>query len=467
MLNCGLGPDCLVWSLARLAGAPSVPLPAWNRLWTNTPDDGTRSEGQAVRTVPCLIVFAALCLGLTGCSLFNKRPASGDRAAATSSDQPFKPPEPAPVAGRGPTDGELGGLLAGRVIDSYNNRPADAYVRWVCLEDKEQETPVDVAVSPEGYFTIQGLKRGKHYKLLARAKSGDHVLAGVTYTEAPNVRVLIKLSEDFATTYTPPVPGAPAYAGQGAAPKQAPKKKETQASTMAPAWQPNAEGLPNPTIGLPRPMTPGGPPVVPDATNIASTGGVRNDPLVEMPRPAAPSWQPGAQQPAPPMADPNAPPAPVPSCVLVGTQLVNFALRELGGDTWEWKRNRRGKVVLLDFCSTTCVPCRHVVPHLRILQEKYGWAGLEVLAIANEKGNTDVEKAQKVAGMCSQLETNYRFLLDGGNACPVRRDFAVRYLPTLVLVDDKGWILWRHEGQLSRSELDDLELRIKRQLGVR
>jgi len=421
-----------------------------------------------VRIVPCLMVMVSLCLGLTGCSLFNKRPASGDRAAANSNDLPFKPPEPTPVSGRGPTDAELGGMLAGRVMDSYNNRPDNAYVRWVCLEDKEQETPVDVAVNPDGYFTIQGLRRGKHYKLIARAKNGDRVLAGITYTEAPNVRVLIKLSEDFATASTPPVPGAPTYPGPGAAPK-APKQRETPASALAPAWLPSGEGLPSPTIGVPHPMNPAGPPAAPDPTNIASPSVVRNDPLVEMPRPNAPSWQPGEQPAAPaaPQANPNAPPAPVPSCVLVGKQLINFALRDLNGDTWEWKRNRRGKVVLVDFWSTTCLPCLNTVPHLRILQEKYGWAGLEVLAIANEKGNTHDEKAHKVAGMASRLQTNYRLLLDGGTACPVRRDFAVQYLPTLVLLDENGWILWRHEGQLSRSELEDLDLRIKRQLGVR
>jgi len=424
-----------------------------------------------VRIVPYLMVMACLCVGLTGCSLFNKRPASGDKALATSSDQPFKPPEPAPITGRNPSDAELGGMLAGRVIDSYNNRPADAYVRWVCMEDKDQETPVDVAVNPEGYFTIQGLKRGKHYKLIARAKNGERVLAGITYTEAPNVRVLIKVSEDFASASTPAVPGAPTYPGPGAARKQAPKQPaETPASSIGPAWLPNGAGVQAPTIGMPHAMTPDAPPPVPDPTNIASPGGVvRNDPLVEMPRQATPSWQPGEQPAAPaaPMTNPNAPPAQVPSCVLVGKQVINFALRDLNGDPWEWKRSRRGKVVLVDFWSTTCVPCLQTVPHLRILQEKYGWAGLEVLAIANEKGSTHDEKAHKVAGMASRLQTNYRLLLDGGSACPVRREFAVQYLPTLVLLDENGWILWRHEGQLSRAELEDLDLRIKRQLGVR
>jgi thiol-disulfide isomerase/thioredoxin len=420
-----------------------------------------------VRIVPCLIVMAALCPGLTGCSMFNKRPAANERGAASSTDMPFKPPEPAPVTGRAPTEADLGGMLAGRVIDSYNNRPTDAYIRWVCLEDK-QETPVDVAANPEGYFTIQGLKKGKHYKLMARAKNGEHVLAGVTYTEAPNVRVLIKLSEDFASAATPPVPGVPNYPGPRAQ-TPAQKTQAPGATLMPPGWQGGADRLPTPSIGAPKPAAPEPPPIA-DPTNIAAGGVARNDPLVEVPRTTVPAWQPGGDPPsAPPapMADPQAPAAPAPSCVLVGKQLINFALRDISGEVWEWKRNRKGKLVLLDFWSTTCVPCLHTVPHLHALQEKHGWAGFEVVSVANEKGSSHEERAHRVAGMAARMSTNYRLLLDGGNACPVRRDFAVQYLPTLVLLDENGWILWRHEGELSRSELTDLELLIKRRLGER
>jgi thiol-disulfide isomerase/thioredoxin len=350
------------------------------------------------------------------------------------------------------------------VIDSYSNKPAEAYIRWVCLEDNDQETPVDLAVNPEGYFTIQGLKRGKHYKLIARAKNGDRTLAGVTYTEAPNVRVLIRLSEDFAGSGTPPLPGAPAYPGPRTQP--APKRAETPASAQMPGWTPGSGKLPEPSISLPRPMAPAEPPAPVDPTHIAGPGVARNDPLVEVPRTVVPSWQPGEQGNRPP-SDLNASSAPVPSCVLVGKQLVNFALRDLNGEPWEWKRNRRGKLVLVDFWSTTCIPCLHTVPHLRILQEKYGWAGLELIGIANEKGRSEEEKAHKVAGAATRLNTNYRLLLDGGDACPVRRDFGVQYLPTLVLLDENGWVLWRHQGMLSRNELEDLDLLIKRRLGVR
>jgi thiol-disulfide isomerase/thioredoxin len=413
-----------------------------------------------VRIVPCVIVMAGLGLSLIGCSVFNRRPAAADRAADAKDATPFRPPEPQPATGRGPSDNDLGGLLAGRVIDGNNNLPSEAYVRWVCLEDKEKEAPVDVAVSPEGYFTIQGLKRGKHYKLTARARSGDRMLAGITYTEAPNVRVLIKLSEEFATPRTPPLPPAPAYPGPDAAPKSA-----EQPAAAAGGWQPGGDGLPPPTLGKPLPRTGAGtPPPPPVPERIAQDGGLAKGSV-----PAKiPGWTPGdAPPPTPPMANPNVPAAPLPSCILVGKQLVNFALRDLNGDAWEWKRHRRGKLVLLDFWSTTCVPCVQTVPHLRILQEKYGWAGLEVVAIASEKGATHEEKAHKVASVCSRLQTNYRLLLDGGDACPVRRDFAVQYFPTLVLVDENGWIQWRHEGQLTRAQLDDLELRIKRRLGVR
>ena len=59
-----------------------------------------------------------------------------------------------------------------------------------------------------------------------------------------------------------------------------------------------------------------------------------------------------------------------------------------------------------------------------------------------------------------------RQLLGGGPNCPVREQFNVRAVPTLVLVDDNGWILWRHEGRPDRIAQEDLDLLIKRKLGV-
>jgi thiol-disulfide isomerase/thioredoxin len=113
------------------------------------------------------------------------------------------------------------------------------------------------------------------------------------------------------------------------------------------------------------------------------------------------------------------------------------------------------------------MPCRDTIPHLRILQSQFGFAGLEVIGIAYENGGTRQEQAHPVVPASQQLNTNYRHLLGNGQTCPVWTDFAVRFIPTLVLLDENGMIVWRHEGQLGRPQVEELELLLKRRLNVR
>src|SRR5262245_36003441 len=150
--------------------------------------DGTSgSEGQAVRVVPCVIVTACFGLLLAGCSSTNRRSGGGG-----SSDTPFmgarsqgngRASEPTdPILQSGGTAPNLDGVLAGQVIDLTTGRATSASIRWVCLDDgKGAEANIDVATDERGYFVIQGLKAGKHYKLIAQSKQGDRVLSGVTY----------------------------------------------------------------------------------------------------------------------------------------------------------------------------------------------------------------------------------------------------------------------------------------------
>jgi thiol-disulfide isomerase/thioredoxin len=221
----------------------------------------------------------------------------------------------------------------------------------------------------------------------------------------------------------------------------------------------------------------------PDAPKSYPPGLAQGEPSQKPPQPARipPKVPPPPPPPSlpPTLPDPNTPKAPpvsagpktltpVASAVVLGNQVINFALPDAYGAPWEWKANRKGKVALLDFWRTSCVPCLHAIPELCILQERYGWSGLEVIGIASEPSGSFEQQKDSVARVANLKRTNYRLLLNSG---PNQRDlldkFDVRAFPTLVLVDERGHILWRHEGGLSRSDLDALEQQIKRRLGVR
>jgi thiol-disulfide isomerase/thioredoxin len=147
--------------------------------------------------------------------------------------------------------------------------------------------------------------------------------------------------------------------------------------------------------------------------------------------------------------------------VLVGKQLVNFALYDLNGQPWEYRTQKRGKLVLLDFWSTDCLPCRRAIPDLRGLKALHGSKGLEIVGIAYENSGTPQDQAKRVAAFAAKNGMDYTLLLGSGRQCPVQTQFGVRAYPSLVLVGQNGWILWRHEGAMEPQKLAELDRTIR------
>src|SRR5262245_26057452 len=198
-----------------------------------------------VRARSCALLVA-LCVALSGCSLVKKITKNQPSEPRDNMPPPQFPtggtPQPAATGSGGsnsggissggsassggsvtPTNavsnpGNQGAILAGRVIDGFSRPPTNTSIRWLNLEDKK-EMENDVSVTPEGYFTIQGLKPNGHYKLIARGKQGDRAVAGMQFVTAPNIRVLIQVKEDFANSAAPPTPGAAGPAGNNDANK--------------------------------------------------------------------------------------------------------------------------------------------------------------------------------------------------------------------------------------------------------
>jgi thiol-disulfide isomerase/thioredoxin len=446
-----------------------------------------------VRAGSCAFL-AVLCVAPCGCSLVKKITKNQTSEPRDSMPPPQFPtggtPQPAPAAaGVTPTTavsnpGNQGAILAGRVIDGFMRPPGNTSIRWVNLDDKK-ETENEVSVTPEGYFTIQGLKPNGHYKLVARGKQGDRTIAGTQFVTAPNIRVLIQVKEEFVNSSTPSAPASP---GAGAS---------TDNKTSSLGTNPNGWSI-GPVAALPGKNA--NEPDLPVAINVGpgrSPGNPSQDwtpappatwpPVLEIPGrkppPPPPPLQipvnpgPGGAAPvgaAPGLPNPPAFPASVhdalsralvPSCVRVGDRVVNFALNELNGQPWEF-RYRKSKLVLVDFWRTDCPPCLQSLPFLNGLQSKYGAQGLEVIGIANESEGNAQEQAYRVMAICKRYNVNYRQLLSTAADCPVRNEFRIRYVPTMVLLDEQGRIIWRADGP-TPDQKAELERAINQRLAPR
>ena len=127
----------------------------------------------------------------------------------------------------------------------------------------------------------------------------------------------------------------------------------------------------------------------------------------------------------------------VPSCVLVGKKLDDFALKDVNGQTWKYRRYQTAVWCCFNFWYSTCSPCKHAIPHLNELQKKYSPSKLEVIGIACESG-TVAEQVHNVISVRGRYGMSYRTLLSGGGPdhCPVVNQFGIAHYPTLVLLDE-------------------------------
>jgi thiol-disulfide isomerase/thioredoxin len=441
------------------------------------------NEVEVVRVVPCVLILALFCVGGTGCALFGKKSNdTGKGAWPTAQDKQTKSAgngDPLKESGAAAGTSEVQGMLSGQVLDRRTGDGVKAYIRLVRLDEPAAKgAPVDIATDGSGFFTIQGLKAGKKYKLVARTTHGSQTIAGISYATPPNPRVAIQLGTQFPAGDVPPVP-APSTLPGTTVPDTPPGKDGAKKNDKASG---HSKGL---AIGPPTPLAESAqgfnqpdwtyPPKQteqPAPPKKYLQGVVEGD----NPRPYSPPVKinnPNGQAPQPQSLPREAPEGvlpksttPLPSAVLIGGQLINFALLDVYGTPWEWKTNRRGRLVLLDFWMTNCVPCLESMPNLCILQREFGPQGLEVIGIATEHGISLEEAKNRVGRIANIKNTNYRLLLNTGpQSSIVLEKFGVQRFPTMILLNEQGRILWRHEGALTGPVRDDLEHRIRWALG--
>ena len=126
------------------------------------------------------------------------------------------------------------------------------------------------------------------------------------------------------------------------------------------------------------------------------------------------------------------------------------------GDTWIHSRallpnDLKGKVVLVDFWTYSCVNCQKTLPYLKKWWEKYKDKNFLIIGIHTpefefEKDKSNVERA------AHELGVFWPIVLD--NDYVNWNNFANKYWPAKYLVDENGYIVYTHfgEGEYEKTE---------------
>ncbi|MBI5169284.1 MAG: redoxin family protein [Candidatus Eisenbacteria bacterium] len=115
----------------------------------------------------------------------------------------------------------------------------------------------------------------------------------------------------------------------------------------------------------------------------------------------------------------------------------------------------RGRVVLVDFWASWCVPCRKSFPWLAALQEKHANAGLSVVGV-------NVDKSRGAAdAFLAQVPAPFAIAFDP--AGKVASAYRVKGMPSTFLVGRDGRVVYAHVG-FDPAKTAEFEKRIEEEL---
>ena len=123
-----------------------------------------------------------------------------------------------------------------------------------------------------------------------------------------------------------------------------------------------------------------------------------------------------------------------------------FALKDLRGKTARLE-SYRGKIVLLNFWASWCVPCQAEMPELVKLQAKYAARGLQIVGITYEP-----EKPVVVGRIARKHRINYPLLF--GDEALSKQYGIEEVLPVTLILDRDGKILDRINGIIYPEEIE-------------
>ena len=123
----------------------------------------------------------------------------------------------------------------------------------------------------------------------------------------------------------------------------------------------------------------------------------------------------------------------------------------------------RGKVVIIDFWTYSCINCQRTFPYLRDWWSKYQDKGLVIIGVHSPE--FEFEKSEKnVAQAIKDFELTYPMMQD--NDFATWRVYNNRYWPAKYFIDKDGYIRYTHFGEGAYDESEKVIQELLKEIGA-
>lgn len=142
----------------------------------------------------------------------------------------------------------------------------------------------------------------------------------------------------------------------------------------------------------------------------------------------------------------------------VGDPMPPYSAKYLDGKAMSMAAEK-GNVVFLNVWATWCGPCRFETPELQSLQTQYAAKGLKVIGVSVDEGDTEAVKT-----FVAEQKITYPIALDPDGR--IANLVQTTVLPTSLLVDRTGKIVWRQIGAIMPNDAK-LKAAVEKAVGER
>ena len=124
---------------------------------------------------------------------------------------------------------------------------------------------------------------------------------------------------------------------------------------------------------------------------------------------------------------------------LIRKKAPGFTLQRTKGGPFK-PSEAEGKVLVLDFWATWCVPCKASFPKLDAIYRKYKGTGLELIGVNEDESGAKDE----IDSFISDTGATFPIILDSKQK--VAEKYGVEAMPSTIVIDKKGVVRFVHDG---------------------